>query len=188
MRHSPEPYVGGAQRRINGRLTEISDKLSARLNENRLADECDAYQEITDVGLAGRRMLMDRSAYPRPLLVTGDEEKFDEAIGGWCVPVRSLQARATVALETGRFVILKELPNGPMMLRVLEDPASLPSVGPARDLTLAAASRYRDLGRRTPRDSRPVGEPAFAPSWVGEVARAEGDGRHIDSLGSARDP
>lgn len=153
--------------RIAGRLTDVVDRIAGRLTAPELRDECDAYVDVTELGLPARRLLVDREAYAVPIVIGGDEEKRAADGGAITLPLRTLQSRVTVALESERVRMLQQLSNGPTLLRGLEDLAALPAVGPTRDLAVAAsialwaAERHATNGPWAPRRPPPVGSPEW---------------------------
>lgn len=154
--------------RFTGSMTEKLDRIAKRLTTAPLADDCDAYVDVTAMGLPLRRLLIDREAYVLPLVVSGEEEKRDPATGVTTVPLRVLQTRVTLAFEGCRLNVLAELGDGPTLLRALENLEALPISGPTRDLAFAgavavwAAHRHATRGPWASRKLPAVGTPEHA--------------------------
>jgi hypothetical protein len=151
---------------FTGGLTDVAGKLAAHLQMKDLRDDASAYVDVGELGLPARRLLTDRGAYATPLIIAKDEETSDDR-GIVSVPLRTIQSRVTVAMESDRFGILEGLPNAAEILRGLESLETLPAVGPTRDRTMAAAiaiwaaDKHATHGPWASRRAPPRGSPEW---------------------------
>lgn len=124
--------------RLSGTVPEIVAHLATRLRTEPMLDDTNPYVDVGAIGKPVLRLFADQRMYPWAVVIGGEHEATDKKSCVTTVPVRVLQGIATMMLQSGRLEVVRELGEGPTLLRALEQLEALPQTGPSRDLGIAA--------------------------------------------------
>jgi hypothetical protein len=150
--------------RLSGRITDMVGASAAHLSAEPLVKDCITYIDVGPIGPDIMQLFYKSKAWPLALALGGEIETTEN--GRMTVPRRNLEASVRLVLEGQRLDVLKELPQATTLLKLLGEPATVPSSGPTADLATAAmigvwtAHRYPTRGFWPSRKPPKPGTPA----------------------------